>query len=193
MTDDVKSPKNPKAVKLLKVLDQPQNKKLSEVDENDLIAGPEALYVQPPPIPEAIQSPHDDPEYIARRAAYFAEKAATEKEIDLNDPTTVMVEVLGGGPMAKYRTASGITFLAPIRKEHPAAGAADVTTPARRKRGRPAGGKRSSDQWERFSVLIRSDTRRAVNIRRAVEDSNEDLSEFVDRLLNDWANGRGPK
>ena len=53
-------------------------------------------------------------------------------------------------------------------------------------KGRPATGKRSDPEWNRYTVLMRKETHKRASRRLQDLDSGQDLSELVDQLLAEW-------
>jgi hypothetical protein len=53
-------------------------------------------------------------------------------------------------------------------------------------RGRPATGKRSNPEWKLFSHFLKRKTQRAAVARLQAEDSDRDLSDVLQELLEKW-------
>lgn len=53
-------------------------------------------------------------------------------------------------------------------------------------RGRPAVGKRSNPDWKLYSHFLKRQTQRAAVARLQAEDSNQDLSDVLQELLENW-------
>jgi hypothetical protein len=53
-------------------------------------------------------------------------------------------------------------------------------------KGRPATGKRSDPEWNRYTVLLRKVTHKQASRRLQDLDTGQDLSELVDELLTEW-------
>jgi hypothetical protein len=56
----------------------------------------------------------------------------------------------------------------------------------RRARGRPATGKRSNPDWKLYSHFLQKKTQRAAVAKLQAEDDGRDLSDVLQRLLEDW-------
>lgn len=65
-----------------------------------------------------------------------------------------------------------------------------VTTPVidetGRGRGRPATGKRSNPDWKLYSHYLKRKTQRAAVAKLQAEDSERDLSDVLQELLENW-------
>ena len=78
----------------------------------------------------------------------------------------------------------------PIEEEVPAE--ASPTPPASspgeagKGRGRPATGKRSNPDWKLYSHFLQRRTQRAAVARLQAEDSDRDLSDVLQELLENW-------
>jgi len=55
-----------------------------------------------------------------------------------------------------------------------------------RGKGRPATGKRSDPDWNRYTILLRRRTHRQASRRLQDMETGQDLSELVDELLTEW-------
>ena len=53
-------------------------------------------------------------------------------------------------------------------------------------RGRPATGKRSNPEWKLYSHFLKRKTQRAAVARLQAEDSERDLSDVLEELLEQW-------
>ncbi len=53
-------------------------------------------------------------------------------------------------------------------------------------RGRPATGKRSNPEWKLYSHFLKRKTQRAAVAKLQAEDSNRDLSDVLEALLENW-------
>jgi hypothetical protein len=53
-------------------------------------------------------------------------------------------------------------------------------------RGRPATGKRSNPEWKLYSHFLKRKTQRAAVARLQAEDSDRDLSDVLQELLERW-------
>lgn len=58
--------------------------------------------------------------------------------------------------------------------------------PAEKGRGRPATGKRSNPEWKLYSHFLKRRTQRAAVARLQAEDSEHDLSDVLQELLEKW-------
>jgi hypothetical protein len=56
-------------------------------------------------------------------------------------------------------------------------------------RGRPATGKRSNPEWKLYSHFLKRRTQRAAVARLQAEDSERDLSDVLEELLEKWLKG----
>jgi hypothetical protein len=57
---------------------------------------------------------------------------------------------------------------------------------AEKGRGRPATGKRSNPDWKLYSHFLKRRTQRAAVARLQAEDSERDLSDVLQELLEKW-------
>jgi hypothetical protein len=57
---------------------------------------------------------------------------------------------------------------------------------AEKGRGRPATGKRSNPEWKLYSHFLKRKTQRAAVARLQAEDSERDLSDVLQELLEKW-------
>lgn len=57
---------------------------------------------------------------------------------------------------------------------------------AEKGRGRPATGKRSNPEWKLYSHFLKKRTQRAAVARLQAEDSERDLSDVLQELLENW-------
>jgi hypothetical protein len=57
---------------------------------------------------------------------------------------------------------------------------------AEKGRGRPATGKRSNPEWKLYSHFLKRKTQRAAVARLQAEDSDRDLSDVLQELLEKW-------
>jgi hypothetical protein len=57
---------------------------------------------------------------------------------------------------------------------------------AEKGRGRPATGKRSNPEWKLYSHFLKRQTQRAAVARLQAEDSERDLSDVLQELLERW-------
>ena len=53
-------------------------------------------------------------------------------------------------------------------------------------RGRPATGKRSNPEWRLYSHFLKRQTQRAAMARLLAEDRDQDLSDVLQGLLENW-------
>jgi hypothetical protein len=53
-------------------------------------------------------------------------------------------------------------------------------------RGRPATGKRSNPEWKLYSHFLKRKTQRAAVAKLQAEDSDRDLSDVLEELLENW-------
>jgi hypothetical protein len=53
-------------------------------------------------------------------------------------------------------------------------------------RGRPATGKRSNPEWKLYSHFLKKRTQRAAVARLQADDSERDLSDVLQELLENW-------
>jgi len=53
-------------------------------------------------------------------------------------------------------------------------------------RGRPATGKRSNPDWKLYSHFLKRKTQRAAVAKLQAEDSDRDLSDVLQELLENW-------
>ncbi len=53
-------------------------------------------------------------------------------------------------------------------------------------RGRPATGKRSNPEWKLYSHFLKKRTQRAAVARLQAEESERDLSDILEELLENW-------
>ena len=53
-------------------------------------------------------------------------------------------------------------------------------------RGRPATGKRSNPEWKLYSHFLKRKTQRAAVAKLQAEDSDRDLSDVLEELLEKW-------
>jgi hypothetical protein len=53
-------------------------------------------------------------------------------------------------------------------------------------KGRPATGKRSDPEWNRYTILLRKKTHKQASRRLQDLDTGQDLSELMDQLLTEW-------
>lgn len=53
-------------------------------------------------------------------------------------------------------------------------------------RGRPATGKRSNPEWKLYSHFLKKRTQRAAVARLQAEESERDLSDVLEELLENW-------
>jgi len=76
----------------------------------------------------------------------------------------------------------------PLEPERPHKAGAGESGETKRGPGRPGGGKRSNPDYERLNLLVRKSTRRRVDMKMLQEPGAAvDLSELVDKLLDEWA------
>jgi hypothetical protein len=57
---------------------------------------------------------------------------------------------------------------------------------AEKGRGRPATGKRSNPEWKLYSHFLKRQTQRAAVARLQAEESERDLSDVLQELLEKW-------
>lgn len=96
--------------------------------------------------------------------------------------------------MAEKRKFSALAELhrQPPEAEAPEASQATTDEPAatpqaaEKGRGRPATGKRSNPEWKLYSHFLKRKTQRAAVARLQTEDSNCDLSDVLQELLEKW-------
>jgi hypothetical protein len=55
-----------------------------------------------------------------------------------------------------------------------------------RGRGRPATGKRSNPEWKLYSHFLKRETQKAAVTRLLAENSERDLSDVLEELLQEW-------
>src|SRR6185312_14367571 len=67
-----------------------------------------------------------------------------------------------------------------------AAVAVAAEPPAEKGRGRPATGKRSNPEWKLYSHFLKRQTHKAAVARLQAEDSDQDLSDVLQELLENW-------
>jgi hypothetical protein len=90
------------------------------------------------------------------------------------------------GALARLKQpAAGLTTAAPAGKERPPA-PIQAVVPAGGGKGRPATGKRSDPEWNRYTVLLRRETHKRTSRRLQDLDTGQDLSELMDQLLTAW-------
>jgi hypothetical protein len=70
--------------------------------------------------------------------------------------------------------------------EEPAAMSSRTVVTVPGGKGRPATGKRSDPEWNRYTVLLRRVTHKRASRRLQDLDTGQDLSELVDQLLTEW-------
>jgi hypothetical protein len=58
--------------------------------------------------------------------------------------------------------------------------------PVEKGRGRPATGKRSNPEWKLYSHFLKRQTQRAAVARLQAEESERDLSDILQELLENW-------
>ena len=77
---------------------------------------------------------------------------------------------------------------APIETPPPPVREAESTPDAAsgKRRGRPAGGKRSDPDYEQVTAYIRKDVHRRVKIALLQEQEKTEFSQLVDQLLAEW-------
>jgi Holliday junction resolvase len=63
---------------------------------------------------------------------------------------------------------------------------ATILQTAEKGRGRPATGKRSNPEWKLYSHFLKRKTQRAAVARLQAEDSDRDLSDVLEELLEKW-------
>jgi hypothetical protein len=56
-------------------------------------------------------------------------------------------------------------------------------------RGRPATGKRSNPEWKLYSHFLKKQTQRAAVARLQAEETERDLSDVLQELLEKWLKG----
>jgi hypothetical protein len=98
--------------------------------------------------------------------------------------------------MAEKRKFAALAELhrQPVEAEAPEAAEAapppEVAEPqAEKGRGRPATGKRSNPEWKLYSHFLKRQTQRAAVARLQAEDSERDLSDVLQELLEKWLKG----
>jgi hypothetical protein len=94
--------------------------------------------------------------------------------------------------MAEKRKFAALAELHRQPVETEAQRAAVVSAPpaaepqAEKGRGRPATGKRSNPEWKLYSHFLKRKTQRAAVARLQAEDSERDLSDVLQELLENW-------
>lgn len=98
--------------------------------------------------------------------------------------------------MAEKRKFAALAELhrQPVEAEAPEAAVASAPLPAdepqaEKGRGRPATGKRSNPEWKLYSHFLKRRTQRAAVARLQAEDSERDLSDVLQELLEKWLKG----
>jgi hypothetical protein len=98
--------------------------------------------------------------------------------------------------MAEKRKFAALAELHRQSVEAEAPEAAVVSAPpptpepqAEKGRGRPATGKRSNPEWKLYSHFLKRQTQRAAVARLQAEDSERDLSDVLQELLETWLKG----
>lgn len=66
--------------------------------------------------------------------------------------------------------------------------AISMDTVLEKSRGRPATGKRSNPDWKLYSHFLKRKTQRAAVAKLQAEDSDRDLSDVLQELLEQWIN-----
>ena len=87
--------------------------------------------------------------------------------------------------LAEFRQAQLDTETHAADARNRAEGALSPQTGSPKGRGRPAG-KRSNPDYEPTTVLLRKKTKRRASRLLEDTDSNYDLSELIESLLNEW-------
>ena len=62
----------------------------------------------------------------------------------------------------------------------------EITAEPRKGKGRPPIGKRSNPDWKLYSHFLKRKTQRAAVARLQAEDDGRDLSDVLQKLLEDW-------
>ena len=75
---------------------------------------------------------------------------------------------------------------APVHAAPAAATAQPVMAELGKGRGRPPTGKRSNPEWKLYSHFLKKKTQRAAVARLQAEDEGRDLSDVLEKLLEDW-------
>ena len=97
--------------------------------------------------------------------------------------------------MAERRKFAALAELhrQPLEAEAPRAAAESTSTSptvamveTAKGRGRPATGKRSNPEWKLYSHFLKRKTQRAAVARLQAEDSERDLSDVLEELLEQW-------
>jgi hypothetical protein len=98
--------------------------------------------------------------------------------------------------MAEKRKFAALAELhrQPVEAEAPEAAVVSappsaVELQAEKGRGRPATGKRSNPEWKLYSHFLKRQTQRAAVARLQAEDSERDLSDVLQELLEKWLKG----
>jgi hypothetical protein len=94
--------------------------------------------------------------------------------------------------MAEKRKFAALAELhrQPVEAEAPEAAVVFAPEPqAEKGRGRPATGKRSNPEWKLYSHFLKRQTQRAAVARLQAEDSERDLSDVLQELLEKWLKG----
>ena len=96
--------------------------------------------------------------------------------------------------MAEKRKFSALAELHRQPPEAEAPEPAVVSAPAaepqaEKGRGRPATGKRSNPEWKLYSHFLKRRTQRAAVARLQAEESERDLSDILQELLEKWLKG----
>jgi hypothetical protein len=98
--------------------------------------------------------------------------------------------------MAEKRKFAALAELhrQPVEAEAPEATVVSAPPPtpepqAEKGRGRPATGKRSNPEWKLYSHFLKRQTQRAAVARLQAEDSERDLSDVLQELLETWLKG----
>jgi len=73
-----------------------------------------------------------------------------------------------------------------VTEATPAAPPPAASYDAGKGRGRPATGKRSNPEWKLFSHFLKKRTQRAAVARLQAEESERDLSDVLEELLENW-------
>lgn len=89
------------------------------------------------------------------------------------------------GALAEFRQPKESDLIAPAASSKEGReGTRPEPTPTRG-RGRPTG-KRSNPEFEPTTVLLRKQTKRVAGRKLEDADANQDLSELIEELLNNW-------
>jgi hypothetical protein len=89
------------------------------------------------------------------------------------------------GALARLKQPAAVPQPEPAAPEHLPAQEPAPSVVGRGK-GRPATGKRSDPDWNRYTILLRRQTHKQASRRLQDMETGQDLSELVDELLTEW-------